>query len=117
MNLLLRSLFACLLLLGLVQARAAEDFLPPEQAFRFSARMVDASTAELRYRIADGYYMYRDNFRFSAHGAQLGEAAIPRGTVKFDPNFEKDVETLRGELRIRVPVEAAGDWSACPRRQ
>lgn len=111
MNLLLRSLFACLLLLGLVQARAAEDFLPPEQAFRFSARMVDASTAELRYRIADGYYMYRDNFRFSAHGAQLGEAAIPRGTVKFDPNFEKDVETLRGELRIRVPVEAAGDFA------
>ncbi len=105
-EILLRGLLACLLLV-LLPARAATDFLPPEQAFRFSARMVDPVTAELTYRIADGYYMYRDKFAFSADGATLGAAEVPRGTVKFDPNFEKDVETLRGELRIRVPVEAA----------
>lgn len=111
MKLLFRLVLTFLLLLGFTQLRANDDFLPPEQAFRFSARMVDASTAELRYRIADGYYMYRDNFRFSADGAVLGAPDIPRGQVKYDMNFEKDVETLRGELRIRVPVEAGSNFS------
>lgn len=107
---LLNLFLAALLLVALGPARADADFLPPEQAFRFSARMVGPATAELRYQIADGYYMYRDKFAFSAEGANLGQAVVPRGTVKYDPNFEKEVETLRGDLRIRVPVEAAGDF-------
>ncbi|MDO9217176.1 MAG: protein-disulfide reductase DsbD family protein, partial [Lacisediminimonas sp.] len=40
-------------------AVAAEDYLDPETAFKFSARMVDERTIEVRYVIADGYYMYR----------------------------------------------------------
>ncbi len=101
--------FLCLLLSALCSlsaAQGADDFLPPEQAFAFSARMADSSTIEVRYRVADGYYLYHDKFAFAADGATLGAADIPRGKVKFDPNFEKDVETLRGELRVRVPVQA-----------
>ena len=66
---------ALLALLGLLvakAAKAAEDYLPPEQAFQLTGRMVDAQTLELSYRIADGYYMYRDRFHFSAEGATLG---------------------------------------------
>ncbi len=91
---------------SLSPAAGADDFLPPEQAFAFSARRVDASTIEVRYRIADGYYMYRDKLAFAADGATLGNADIPRGKVKFDPNFEKDVETFRHELLIRIPVQS-----------
>ncbi len=105
-----RFWLACLLL-ALFGPAAAEDFLPPEQAFRFSARMTDAATAEIRFRVAPGYYMYRDKFVVAADGAAAGKPEIPRGTVKFDPNFEKDVETLRDQVRIRVPVQADGPFT------
>jgi thiol:disulfide interchange protein DsbD len=105
-NLLIRIFILCAAaFLPLHTALAADDFLPPEQAFAFSARMADSSTIEVRYRVADGYYLYRDKFAFAADGASLGSVEVPRGKVKFDPNFEKDVETMRGELLIRVPVQ------------
>ena len=98
-------------LCSLCAAQGADDFLPPEQAFAFSARMADPSTIEIRYRVADGYYLYRDKFVFVADGATLGAADIPRGKVKFDPNFEKDVETMRGGLLVRVPVQAGAAFT------
>ena len=90
---------------------AGADYLAPEQAFRFSARMVDAGTAEIRYEIAPGYYMYREQFRFEASGARLGQPQIPAGKVKFDETFQKDVETYRDRIAIRVPVEASGPFT------
>ena len=95
-----------LCLLAATPLRAAEDFLPPEQAFQVSARLVSAERLEVTLRIAPGYYVYRDPFRFSALGANLGAAEIPAGKQKFDENFQKTVETYRGELHIGVPVAA-----------
>jgi thiol:disulfide interchange protein DsbD len=88
----------------------AQDFLAPEQAFAFSARMRDAATIEVSFRIADGYYMYRDKIAVSAEGATLGKVEIPRGTIKFDPNFDKELETLRQQLTIAIPVQANGPF-------
>jgi thiol:disulfide interchange protein DsbD len=92
-------------------ARAADEFLPPEEAFQFSASMVDEKTVEIRYAIADGYYMYRERFAFRAEGAQLGEPALPAGTVKYDETFQKDVETYRRQIAIRLPVAAQGRFT------
>ncbi len=92
-------------------AIAAEDFLPPEEAFRFSAAMRDANTVEVRFAIADGYYMYRERFAFRADGAKLGEAALPKGIIKFDETFQKDVESYRKQIAIVLPVEAAGRFT------
>jgi thiol:disulfide interchange protein DsbD len=88
----------------------AQDFLPPEQAFAFSARMRDTSTIEVSFRIADGYYMYRDKIMVSAEGASLGKFEIPRGKIKFDPNFEKELETFRQQLILQIPVQASGPF-------
>jgi thiol:disulfide interchange protein DsbD len=87
-------------------AFAEETYLQPEQAFQFSARMLDASTIEVRYQIADGYYLYRERFAFSAEGARLAAPVIPAGKVKFDQTFNKTVETFRHEVRITLPVVA-----------
>ena len=92
-------------------ARADEDFLPPEQAFRFSARMLDAHTVVVNYAIADGYYMYRERFKFTASGARLGEAQVPPGKIKFDETFQKDVETYHKGIEIRIPVEGKGPFT------
>ena len=105
--LLLFAVFASLLA---APGRAAEDFLDPAVAFRFEARMTDPQTAEVSYTIADGYYMYRERFAFKATGAgvTLGKPQIPPGKVKYDQTFEKDVETYKGRLTIRIPVEGSG---------
>ena len=92
-------------------AHADEDFLPPEQAFRFSAHMLDAHTIVVNYAIADGYYMYRERFHFAANGAKLGEPVIPPGKIKYDDTFQKNVETYHNGVEIRIPVEAAGPFT------
>ena len=105
------TLFAALVLLTAGAARAEEEFLDPALAFRFAARMADPQTLEVTYRIADGYYMYRERFGFKADGAALGTPQIPPGKVKYDPTFEKDVETYKGLLTIRIPVEGSGSFT------
>jgi thiol:disulfide interchange protein DsbD len=89
---------------------AQPDLLEPEKAFRFSARVLDASRIEVRYQIADGYYLYRERFAFAAEpvGVKLGAPQIPQGVLKTD-EFFGEVQTHRGELKIIVPVEAAAD--------
>jgi thiol:disulfide interchange protein DsbD len=101
-----------LMLVGLAFRAGAEEYLEPEKAFRFSASMIGKSTIEVGFDIADGYYMYRDRFAFAAEGAQLGIPDLPQGKVKFDETFQKDVETYRGDLRIRIPVEVSASNSA-----
>ena len=87
---------------------AQPDLLEPEKAFRFSARVLDASNIEVRYQIADGYYLYRERFAFAAEpaGVTLGAAQIPEGKKKKD-EFFGEVQTHRGEIKIVVPVTAA----------
>ncbi|WP_284615981.1 protein-disulfide reductase DsbD [Aquabacterium humicola] len=104
------ALAAWLILAG-GMARAADDFLEPEKAFRFSARAVSATEAEVSFVVAPGYYLYRDRFLFAADGASLGTPAIPAGKVKYDENFQKNVETLRGDLRIVVPIGASAPYT------
>jgi len=82
----------------------AEEFLDPEVAFKFSARALDANTLEARWQIADGYYMYRDKFKFEVDGATLGTPQRPAGKAKHDENFGT-VETYRKEVRIALPIE------------
>ncbi len=97
----LSMLFA---ILASTVASAADEFLPPEQAFRFSAEMRDGKTIAVTFDIAEGYYMYRERFAFRAAGATLGTPQIPPGKIKYDETFEKDVETYRQFVTILVPV-------------
>ena len=89
---------------ALLPVAQAEEFLEPEAAFAFSARALDANTLEARWQIADGYYMYRDKFKFELKGGTLGQPALPAGKVKQDENFGT-VETYRKDLRIRLPIQ------------
>jgi thiol:disulfide interchange protein DsbD len=95
----------------LLQPARAEDFLDPSEAFKFSARMVDGHTIAVTFQIADGYYMYRERFKFSATGAKLGVPQIPPGKVHYDETFAKDVETYRKAVTITIPVEVNGAFT------
>ncbi|MBR8654275.1 protein-disulfide reductase DsbD, partial [Achromobacter sp. Marseille-Q0513] len=113
---LARRLFALLALALLwlgwnAAARAEAEFLDPEKAFVFSAAMSAPDTVELRYRVAPGYYMYRERFGITISpmgAATLGEAVYPKGEVKYDPTFEKDMEVYHQDVIVRVPVQPGG---------
>ena len=101
--------FLLLILLLSGFARGAEpELLEPEKAFQFAARMARPDAIEVRYRIAPGYYMYRDKFRFSVAPAEarLGDAQLPPGRKKTD-QFFGDVEVYRDEVTILLPVQTA----------
>jgi thioredoxin:protein disulfide reductase len=102
----------------LLSAQAAAQFglgktdslLEPEKAFRFSARPLDAQNVEVRFTIADGYYMYRERFRFSASGdVKLGAPRFPPGR-KHKDEFFGEMETYRKEVVVVLPAQARGDF-------
>ena len=86
--------------------RRRSEPLPPDKAFRFSARLVDAGTVEARFMIADGYYLYRDRIHFAIEPAAAGLSvpSLPQGTVKQD-QFFGPMETYRGDVVVRLALK------------
>ena len=105
---MMRKLFLLLAatLLPMLAGAAAEP-MAPEQAFRLSARALDPATIEVRYAIADEYYLYRDKFRFALEPAEakVGSVELPPGKEHVDEFFGA-VQTYRGDLKFAVPVTA-----------
>jgi len=77
--------------------------LPPDQAFRLSARALDPGTIEARFDVADGYYLYRDRIHFSVGSSGDLPVELPSGLRKHDEFFGV-VETYRGPVVIRVSL-------------
>ncbi len=105
-------MLALLCLLPRAQAMSEDDFLAPEVAFRYAAQMTDPHTVAVRFEVAPGYYMYRENFRIALDGGagtQLGAVSYPSGVVKYDPTFEKDMEVFPKSFTFTVKLgQAAG---------
>jgi len=82
-----------------------QELLEPDQAFALSVRVRDAETLEASWKIAKGYYMYRDKFRFESldPALTLKPAVIPAGKKKEDPSFGV-VETYVNTVTIRLPI-------------
>ena len=104
---------AMALAIGLASANAGplpntpDELLDPQKAFRISARALDAKSVEVEFKIANGYYMYRNRFSFATEsGEPLADVEIPRGKIKEDRFFGK-TETFRDLVRIRVTVSPA----------
>jgi thiol:disulfide interchange protein DsbD len=95
------------------QAVEPSDLLEPDKAFQFYARLADPQNLEVRYIIADGYYLYRDNFRFEDESKTifLGKPAFPKGKEKDDPFFGKTT-IYRGEVRFKIPFTQSTSISA-----
>jgi thiol:disulfide interchange protein DsbD len=107
-----KSLGAVLLASTLFSAHAGglppaqPKLLPPEQAFRFSARALDPTTVEARFDVADGYYLYRDKLRFTVTPVAALTAALPPGKSKHD-EFFGNVETYRGVVVVELALSSA----------
>lgn len=100
--------------LGLFE-KTQDAFLMPDEAFVFSAEATDADTVVLRWRIADGYYLYRArlavNLLDEGAGVGLGDPVFPQGKVKDDEYFGR-TEVYYGDLVVILPVNRNGDGTA-----
>lgn len=104
----IRYLFFTFSLLATTLALAAEEeLLDPEQAYRLELRAIDKTVLEARWRIAEGYYLYRSKFGFATSPDKLKDVkpVFPRGKIKDDEYFGK-VEIYRSEVAVRVPLPA-----------
>ena len=107
---LIRSLLACLLLpLASLIAPAAsaaitqDDLLPVDEAFVLTATAPARDRIEIRWKITDGYYLYRHRTSVEADaGFAAQPLQLPKGKAYRD-EFFGDVETYRGELLATLP--------------
>lgn len=103
-----RRLLSLTLLLGLFSGAAAwaaaDEFLPPEKAFAFSSRVVDAHTVRLHWAIAPGYHLYRDRLTVQADapGVAWEPLVLPVGKDEFDTNFNKTMAVYREAVEVDV---------------
>jgi thiol:disulfide interchange protein DsbD len=82
-----------------------EEFLKVDQAFVFDFNQAD-NTLSLSFTIADGYYLYKKQFKLVAKQAAIGEPHYPKGVIIEDEYFGES-EVFYDEVTITVPITQA----------
>ncbi len=106
----MHRLIAFLLFLGLGTGLfAEEEFLKPDQAYSISAS-TRGDRIIVHWDIADGYYLYRNKFRFSTDNdaVTLGSPDLPPGETKQDPFFG-EIEIYKHGVDVELPIHIKGD--------
>ena len=92
---------------------ADPEFLPVDTAFRFSSRVEDDHIV-LIWDIEDGYYLYKERFKFTIDNTQgtLGTPTYSKqGEQKDDPNFGV-VNVFHNDIVITIPVSLTNTLEA-----
>jgi thiol:disulfide interchange protein DsbD len=89
-----------------------DEFLPPDEAFRFGAGMERADAVALTWIIADGYYLYKDQIKITTDtpNVQIGKPVLPKGKPKHDEYFG-DTEVYYEVLEATLPIARAAGSS------
>lgn len=99
---------ATLLLLALpAQAIEPGEVREYGDVFAISAEALRPDLVQVRWQIADDYYLYNNRFlrfRSGTQGVELGEPIIPEGKKEFDELLGEEVIKFTGELVIDVPL-------------
>ena len=124
-----RILFS-ILLVAVSSAGANNSALDSEAAFRFSARLNNNNELNLHYLIADGYYLYKDQFQLTVipttiQVSQLifhstpekhnddffGESLIFRKEVSISAQLERFSNT--GNIQVKMVSQGCSDSGVC----
>ncbi|WP_244165611.1 protein-disulfide reductase DsbD [Pasteurella testudinis] len=79
-----------------------ERFLPPQEAFIFSAQ-ADQQGLNLDWRIADGYYLYKKEILLENEQGSIAGLNLPQAELHHD-EFFGEVEIYRNQLAFAVPL-------------
>jgi len=99
-----------------------DEFLPPEDAFKYTAT-ADEHAVTVEWRATKGYYLYKKRMGLSAAtpGVTVGESVYPKGEVHKDDYFGEQ-EVFRDTFKVSAPLTGAkaGDtialklkWQGC----
>ena len=104
---LLLLFLASLLAPAASAAITQDDLLPVDEAFVLTATAPAPDRIEIRWKITDGYYLYRHRTGVEADaGFAAQPLQLPKGKAYRD-EFFGDVETYRGELVATLPGRPA----------
>ena len=81
------------------------DFLPADQAFKLEKKKVDNQGIHLQFIIADGYYLYKNQFAFRSDNSVIGISMpnLPKPEIKHD-EFFGDVPVYHTVLDVVLPI-------------
>lgn len=71
---------------------AKDEFLHPDKAFQLEVTTINTNTLVGQFKVAPGYYLYKDRIKFTIKDANQGVVQaieLPAGDMKDDPNFGK----------------------------
>ncbi|MGA7981969.1 MAG: protein-disulfide reductase DsbD, partial [Chromatiaceae bacterium] len=90
---------------------AEDDFLQPDEAFRFSAEVASPDRLQLNWVIADGTYLYKEKVKVGledAQGVALGDIVLPKADLKKDsvrPDGSiGDIDVYHQGIDLPVPL-------------
>ena len=83
---------------------ASPEFVPVEKAYSVDV-VVEDKRLLLNWTIRDGYYLYRDRFKFGSvdSNAVLAAPQFGNGLVKWDEYFEKELEVYYQQTSVVLP--------------
>ena len=89
-----------------VLAQTSNSFIPVEQAYQVNVSLED-SQLRFDWTITQGYYLYRERFKFNAvdPSSQLQPPVFETGKVKWDDYFEAELEVYYGHTSVSLPFE------------
>jgi thiol:disulfide interchange protein len=95
------------MLLSAAPGFAADQPLPPDEAFRFNASLKDKDTAVATIIVAKKHYLYKSKTRFAlknSSGVSIKDVVMPAGEMKNDPLFG-NVEVYKVPISVTIPLE------------
>ncbi|HEB63459.1 MAG TPA: protein-disulfide reductase DsbD [Gammaproteobacteria bacterium] len=109
-------IYSCVLLLllfsNVVGAIFNNEPLRPEQAFIFTADVVDENRLRAKWDITEGYYLYKDKFKFKitgAEGLEITQVSFPEpGKLKHDEYFG-EMEVYYGQAIVDLTISRSND--------
>ncbi len=107
-----------------------DELLPADEAFRFQTLVEGPHTLRLSWQIAEGYYLYRNQFKVEklAGKVQLDHLQLPPGERKEDPEFGptevyhrsvvatlplKRTATEAAQLELKVRYQGCAERGVC----
>lgn len=104
-----------LILFFITSSAFAEDFLPPEEAFKVVATWnVESKESGSKIAItvapATGYYVYKESLKVRLDKNTNNDTLayqLPQGKIKFDENFGKKLETYPSPFQITATLAQA----------
>jgi len=107
------SLLLCLSFVSQAQSTNAlaalqqgSQFLPVEQAFVMDFRQQE-NKLQVSFTIADGYYLYKDKFKFAGVDTAFSHPVYPKGVMIHDEYYQ-DSEVYFHQVVLDIPLSQIG---------